>query len=188
MGANVWPGTESVLCGSLPNVFDIGLTVWWSPGALAFPQHAPETLHDLMMSSVQIAASRGQQLDRLTNAGGLVDAALFADGQVHRQMQKRVFAALGFGLSDSAQSRIQIGEFRMVFGVLGDPLVGQGFDGFHGLAAEAFAVNRAEKAPHVRLGGIEHSTIVPQARRAGGAIGYSCGLAPAKGLDQWRPT
>ena len=45
----------------------------------------------------------------------------------------------------------------MVFGVLGNPQAGQGFDGFHGCAALGFGVDGAEKAPHIGLGGIEHA-------------------------------
>ena len=43
-----------------------------------------------MVRRVQVAAPRGQQLDRLANAARLVDAALLADRLMHRQVQKRV--------------------------------------------------------------------------------------------------
>ena len=73
---------------------NIRLTIRWSSAALAFPQHGSQTFHHLMLRSMQIGSLGGEQLHRLSNALGLIDRTLLADGQMHGQMQKRVTLAV----------------------------------------------------------------------------------------------
>jgi len=53
--------------------------------------HSAEALHGGVMRLVQGVLFVGEQFYSLSDAPGLVNAALFADGQVHGQMQKRIF-------------------------------------------------------------------------------------------------
>ena len=91
----------------------------------------------------------------VADATGLVDAALLADRQVHRQVQKRIGLARGFVVV-AGHGGVGIRQVGVVFGVLGDPQAGQSFDGFHGGAALGLGVYAAQKAAHIGLGGAEH--------------------------------
>ena len=62
--------------------------------ALALPQHGTQALHHRVLCVVDGVFSFGQLRHRCLNALGLVDRALFADGQVHRQMQKWIGLSL----------------------------------------------------------------------------------------------
>ncbi|MCY1382136.1 hypothetical protein D9M69_701230 [compost metagenome] len=104
-----------------------------------------------MVRGVQIAASRGQQFHRLADARWLVDAALFTDRQVHRQVQEGVVAGAAARFAKAGERRVHVGKLGVVFGVFGDPLAGQGLDGFHGLFAQALGMDRTEKSPHIGL-------------------------------------
>ena len=84
----------SITRGSALHRINISLTVWWSSVALALPQHGSQAFHHLMLSVMQIGSFGGEQLYRLSNALGLVDGTLLADGQMHGQMQKRVALAV----------------------------------------------------------------------------------------------
>ena len=76
-----------------------------------------------MVCVMKRVAPVGQQFNRLANSPGLVNAALLADGQVHGQVQKRIALSLRVGIH-LTQGRIHIGEFCVVFGMLGNPLAG----------------------------------------------------------------
>ena len=56
---------------------------------------------------MQIVAFGRQQFHRLTNAAWLIDGTLFADGDMHRQMQKRVGLTI-VTLELLAQRRIDV--------------------------------------------------------------------------------
>ena len=92
----------------------------------------------------------GQQFNSLANSTGLVNAALFADGQVHRQVQKGIALPLGVGV-DLSQGSLHIGELCVVRRMLGDPLAGQGFNGFHGRIAQGLFVDGAKKPTNIFL-------------------------------------
>ena len=55
------------------------------------------------------------------DAGGLVDVALLADRQVHRQVQEGVLAAVLDAVGGGQRGRL-VGQQRVVLGVLGNPL------------------------------------------------------------------
>ena len=65
---------------------NVNLTIGHATRALAFVNHAAEALHGGVMRLVQGFPFVGEQFHRLTDAPGLVNAALLADGQVHGQM------------------------------------------------------------------------------------------------------
>jgi hypothetical protein len=66
------------------------LTIGGQATSLAFPQHDTQAFHDFMMCVVPISLFGSEQVHGLSNAPGLIDGTLLADGQVHGQMQKRV--------------------------------------------------------------------------------------------------
>ena len=103
------------------------------------------------MQRVRLVA---HQRDRLLYAARLIDRALLADRQVHRQVQERVRLALLRG-EHGLQGRVQIGQYGMVFGMLGYPASGDGFNRLQRLARPPFGIHRAKKAPHVGLGGLQ---------------------------------
>jgi len=86
---------------------NISLTIGRESAALALPQHVSQAFHHLVVGVMQAVALSGQQLNRLANAAWLVDGALFADGDMHGQMQKRVgLTAVAFVLL--GQRRINV--------------------------------------------------------------------------------
>ena len=124
-----------------------------------------------MVGIVQPVQAPRQQFHRLADAAWLVNAALLADRQVHRQVQKRV-GALGLQVVIAGDGRLGVGQFGVELGVLGNPQAGQGFNGLHGLLRLGFGMDGAEKAPHIGLGGLEH-----RARSVARAAGWP-GLQP----------
>jgi cytochrome c553 len=146
----------SIARGVPLHAIDISLAVGRTPGALALPHHAAETLHRVVVGIEQRAATRGQQLDRLADAARLVDGALLADGQVHRQMEKRIFTTV-FSVVDANDGSIGIGQLRVVFGMRIDPARRDGFQRFQRLSGTAPGVDIAEEAAHFFLSGIEHA-------------------------------
>ena len=88
---------------------------------------------DGTLRGVQVAAAGGQQFHRLADAARLVDAALLADRQVHRQVQKRVAAHRTVAIV-ARHGGLGVAEVGVPLGVLGDPAGGQLLDGFHRLA------------------------------------------------------
>ena len=111
----------------------VGLAIGRAGVALRVGQHLAQAFHHLVVRRVQIAPLGGQQFHRLPYAARLIDAALLADRQVHRQVQERVAAhrAVAIVACDGDFGVLEIG---MPFGVLGNPGGGQGFNGFHRLA------------------------------------------------------
>ena len=136
--------------------------------ALAFPQHFAQAIHHLVVGIVERIAACGQQFHRLADAGGLVDGALLADRQVHGQVQEGV-AAGGVGLLHVAQGGVHIGQGRVELRMFFHPQLRQRLDRFHGLVGLPFAVNGAEEAANVGLGGGKHGKCRggdgPRARR-----------------------
>ena len=63
---------------------DVGITIGHAARTLTFMHHATQAFHGLMVCIVQGVESVGQQLHSLADATRLVNAALFADRQVHR--------------------------------------------------------------------------------------------------------
>ncbi len=103
-----------------------------------------------MVRVVQRIASGRQQFNRLAYAARLVDGALFADGQVHRQVQKGVGLA-AFHVVHFFKRRIGIVKVGVVLGVFGDPLAGEGFNRLHGLAGFGFGMHCTEKTADIGL-------------------------------------
>jgi hypothetical protein len=68
------------------------LAIWHFAGSLAFKNHATQAFHRGVMSLVQGLLFVTQQFNGLANTARLINAALFADRQVHRQVQKRIVA------------------------------------------------------------------------------------------------
>ena len=123
---------ESVFgCPALDTV-NISRTIWRVACTLAFPHHLPKTVHRFVMRIVQGVAPGGQQFNRLANAAWLVNRALLADGQVHRQVQKRIRLA-ALHVVHLCQCRICIGKIGMVFGMLRNPLASYYFQSFQRL-------------------------------------------------------
>jgi len=108
---------------------NIGVTFGWAPRLLTFPQHFPQAVHGFVVGLVQGVAFVGKQFDGLAYASGLVDAALLTDRQVHRQVQKRVGAAL-LRFAHAGQCGVYIGKVLCIFGVLIHPLACYGFNSF----------------------------------------------------------
>ena len=97
----------SIHGGAALHRVNIGLTIGGASAALALPQHGSQAFHHLVVGIMQAVALSGQQLHRLANASGLIDGALFADGDMHGQMQKRVgLTAVAFVLL--GQRRINV--------------------------------------------------------------------------------
>ncbi len=116
--------------------------------------HATQAFHGLVVGIVQGVEPVGQQLDCLTNASGLVDAALLADRQVHRQVQKRILP-VRVGCVHVGQRSIDVGQFGVVFGVFVNPLADEHFHGFERGGGSGLGINTAEKSPHIGLGGLD---------------------------------
>ena len=111
--------------GSVPsslmrNAGEVGLAIRRSPGALAFPQHMPQAIHGFMVGLVQGVAPVREQLKRLPNPTRLVNAALLADGQMHREVKKRVLPFFQ-NLGHAGQRSIHIGQRTVVLWMLADP-------------------------------------------------------------------
>ena len=56
------------------------------------------------------------------------------------------------------QRRLDIGQRVLIFGMFGDPVDGDGFDGAEDFFGVMLAVGFAEEAPHVIGGRIEHGS------------------------------
>ena len=132
------------------HAIDVGLAVGHATRTLAFVNHATQAFHGLVVCIVQRVELVGEQFHRLANAAGLVDAALFADGQVHRKVQKRV-GPVRVVFQHAGQGRVHVGQFSMVFGVFVDPLADQHFHGLQWRRCAGFGVNTAKKAPDIGL-------------------------------------
>ena len=123
---------ESVFgCPALHTV-NVSRTIRRAACPLAFPHHLSQTVHRFMMRIVQGVKSCCQQLNRLANAAWLVDRALFADGQMHGQVQKRIcFTALH--VIHLFKCHVCISEVGMVFRMLSNPLASYYFKSFQRL-------------------------------------------------------
>ena len=112
-----------------------------------------------MVRRMQRVAPGGQQLDGLANAAWLVNGALFADRQVHRQMQKGIgfsaFHVIGF-----FKCSVGVLEIGVVLGVLVHPLTCYGFNSFQWLTGKRFGINGAKKTANISLGGRKHGQSV----------------------------
>ena len=107
------------------------------------------------MRFVQRVAPGRQQFDGLADAAWLVNRALLADGQVHRQVQERVrFAAVH--VVHFFQRRFNVRKIGVVFGVLVYPQASEGFQRFERLARAGFGIDGAKKAPDIGLRGRKH--------------------------------
>ena len=131
---------------------DVGVAIGWATGALTFPNHLAQAIHGLVVGQVQRIAAVRQQLHRLPDAPGLINAALLADGQVHGQVQERVALAF-FSVLHGGQGGVDIGQIGVVFGVLVNPQACYGFNSLKRLTSEGFGINRTEKMADIRLGG-----------------------------------
>jgi len=115
-----------------------------------------------MVSLVQVATPGCQQFHRLPDPRGLVDAALFADGQVHGEVKEWVFLFSLARFAHLGQCGIHVRQFVVVLGVFGNPLASEHFDGFHRLLRALFRQDTTEKAPYIGLRRTEHGAIVAQ--------------------------
>jgi hypothetical protein len=112
------------------------------------------------MSLVQGLLFVTQQFNGLANTARLVNAALFADRQVHRQVQKRIVAIWVYH-KHVGQSGIDIGQLGVVFRMLIDPLAGQNFNGFQFGPRPRFGISSTKKSPHIGLRRLyQHAPIV----------------------------
>jgi hypothetical protein len=84
------------------------------------------------------------------NALGLVNRALFTDGQMHRQVQKRVRVTRLDGVS-LFQGPGGVGQDVVKFRVFVDPLGGQGLQSVHGFALSRMEKDFAKKATNIIL-------------------------------------
>jgi len=96
--------------------------------------------HSVVVRVMQRVFFRGEQFDRLADAARLVDRALFADRQMHRQVQKRIRLA-AFNVVHGGQRSAGIGEVEVVLRVLVDPHARYCFQGIHGLQGLGFGMN-----------------------------------------------
>ena len=134
---------------------DIGCPVRWAARALAFPQHLAQRVHHLVVGIVQRVTTAGQQLHRLADAAGLVDAALLTHRQVHRQVQEWVGARRVFGIH-TGHGSVGVGQLGVVFGVFVDPLACYYFNSFKRLPRLRLGVNRAKESADIGLAWTEH--------------------------------
>jgi hypothetical protein len=104
---------------------------------------------------VQRAAAGRQQFHRLPDAARLVDRALLADRQVHRQVQERIGLSVA-AVVDPGHGRLGVGQVGVVFGVLQQPLAGQRLQRIQGLAGPGLGMDAGEEPAHVFLRGVEH--------------------------------
>ena len=131
--------------GSIPrsaalDAVDVGCAVRRATCALAFPHHLAQAFHCFMVRIVQRIALGGQQLNSLPDAAWLVDRALLADGQVHRQVQKWIgFTA--FNVVHLVKCRRCVRKIRVVFGMFGQPLACYGFKSFERLPRKGFGLH-----------------------------------------------
>jgi hypothetical protein len=141
--------------GAALHASHVGVSVGRLAAALGVINHLAQALHGCMVGFVQAIKTGREQFYRLADATRLVDAALLADRQVHGQMQKRPGVLRGLGgfaglfCRQPSQRRVNVGQFGMVFGVLGDPQVRYGFNSFQRLTGLGFGVNRTEKPADV---------------------------------------
>jgi len=112
---------------------NVDLAIGHFASALAFKNHASQAFHRGVMSVVQRLFFVTEQFNRLTDAAGLVNAALFTDRQVHRQMQEGVVPGR-IDVLHGCQSSIHIRQFGVVLRMFIDPLAGQNFNGLQGRA------------------------------------------------------
>ena len=151
LSVRLFPGPPaSVLGGVALHAGDVGFTVGHAARALAFKNHASQAFHGAVVRVVQRVDPVRQQFHCLADAPGLVNAGLLADGQVHREVQKRI-GPVGVVVEHAGQRSIKIGQFGVVFGVLVDPLADQHFHGFERSRCAGFGVNAAKKAPDIGL-------------------------------------
>jgi hypothetical protein len=94
--------------------------------------------------------ARCQLCHRGLNALGLVDRALFTDGQVHGQVQKRVGVS-GFNGVSLLQRPGCIGQNIVKFWVLIHPLGRQCLQSVHGLSLSRMEKDFAKKATNIIL-------------------------------------
>jgi hypothetical protein len=130
-----------------------------------------------------ITIARGELLHRRADAGGLVDAALLADRQVHRQVQEGIGAPVLHRVA-GGQRRFEVGQVGAVLRVLLRPLRSQQVHRCHRFAADMPRPGLAEESPHVVLGWLEHAAFsrgcANQVGCAGGgrAVGCAHGHGP----------
>jgi hypothetical protein len=86
---------------------DVRIAIRHAARTLAFINHAAQAFHGGMVRFVQGVSLVREQLHGLANTSGLVNAALLADGQVHGQMQKRIFFG-GVNVQHAGQCRINV--------------------------------------------------------------------------------
>ena len=164
----------SVARGVSLHTGNVARSVWHDAAGLAVLQHPPQALHHFMVGMVQRVASVGKQFDRLADASRLIDAALLRDGQVHRQVQKRIFTA-SVRRADGAQGGIKIGKIGSILRVLVHPLACYSFYSFQRLSCAGFGITGAKESANVGRGGVEHQARLPRllegraVRRAQGA-------------------
>ena len=91
-----------------------------------------------------------QQFNGLANAARLINAALFTDRQVHRQMQEGIVPRR-ICVLHGCQSSLHIRQFGVVFRMLINPLTRQNFNGLQGPARPGFGISTAKKAPDIGL-------------------------------------
>jgi MFS superfamily sulfate permease-like transporter len=133
--------------------------------ALRRPDHLAQTFHDAVVRLV-LAHARGQRLVGGADAARLVDRHLFRDRQVHRQVQERIRLAAFDGVI-ARHRRIRVRQLVVVFGMLFDPVGGDGVHRGQDLAGAALAVGFAKEAADVVGRGGEHGENRRKTRRKG---------------------
>ena len=112
-----------------------------------------------MVGLVPVGLFGSKQVHRLSDAAWLINRTLFADRQVHGQVQKGVgltFRELG------VEGEFFIRKQIVVFGVRLDPFSSQAFNRIQDMSALLFAIDLAKKTAHLMLGWLKHEPIVNQ--------------------------
>ena len=107
------------------------------------------------MVRLVLAAPGDEQVVGGLDAARLVDRDLFGDRQVHRQVQEGVRLA-AFDRVVARDGRFHVFQFGVVFGVLDDPVGGDGIHRRQDLSIALLAQGVAEKAAHVVRGRCKH--------------------------------
>lgn len=140
---------------------DVSRAVGHFSSHLTVLQHFPEALHHFMVCMVKRISTVRKQFHGLSDPARLVNAALFSDGQMHGQVQKRIFPT-GLNVGHGAQRCIDVRKITGILRVFVHPLTCYYFDSFQRLSRAGFGVTGTKKSAYIGLRGAEHGARVPR--------------------------
>ena len=128
---------------------DVGVYVQAVAVTLGFPYGFGEGFHHLVFGSDPVAVVAGNEgVAEGADAGRLVDGGLLLDGEVQREVEEGVFAAV-FGLPLGIEVVLDVVEGGGVFAVGFEDAQGFLLQGVEGEGVEALPPDAGEEAAHV---------------------------------------